>query len=119
MRKDKLRLAILGCGAITRVRHLPAAVANDQVRVAMLVDSNVERATALRDLHHLEARISTDAASVVRHVVAAINSLPNLLHTPVTVHLLNAGIRVLCENPLAPSAADARLACDASQRGGA
>jgi len=83
----------------------------------MLVDSHVERAEALRRIHGLDAKTDREPGAVLGQADAVINALPNHLHTPVNCELLAAGIHVLCEKPLAASVADARLSCDAAERG--
>src|SRR5438128_9010845 len=42
-----LRLAIVGCGAITQMAHLPAAAKVDEVRLVALVDTDVAQAQSL------------------------------------------------------------------------
>jgi len=115
---DRLRLAIFGCGAITCDYHLPAAVAHPDVRVAALVDSNVNRAQDLGRLYGLDCKFTADYKSVLGEVDALINALPNSLHTPVNLEAFHAGVHVLCEKPLAITAADARTCCEVAERSG-
>jgi predicted dehydrogenase len=84
-----------------------------------LVDSDLERAKAVRQDHKLSCAVSRDYRAVMGDVDAVINALPNHLHAPVNVELLGAGIHVLCEKPIATTAADARACCEASQQKGA
>ncbi len=111
---DKVRLAILGCGAITRSSHLPAAVAHPEVELVALVDSDAKRAAALAQAHSLKCKVTTDYREVLPHLDAIINALPNHLHAPITLEALNAGVHVLCEKPLATSSRDARTCCEAA-----
>jgi predicted dehydrogenase len=107
---NKIRLGILGCGAITRIEHLPAVLAHPEVELVALVDSSVDRAQALADSRSLQCQISADFRSLISQLDAVINALPNSLHAPVTLDVLSAGVHVLCEKPLAIKASDA-LAC--------
>jgi predicted dehydrogenase len=109
---DKLRIAILGCGAITKSRHLPAVLAHPDVRLDALVDIDLERAAALARLNNVQCRVTPDYRSVLGEVDAIINALPNHLHAPVVIDTLNAGMHVLCEKPLAITSADARACCE-------
>ena len=45
--KEKLELAIIGCGAVAEWVHLPAAAGSEKVSVTVLVDKNLSRAQAL------------------------------------------------------------------------
>jgi len=114
----EIRLAILGCGEITRIGHLPAAAMHPGVRVLWLVDSNVHRAKSLAEQHHLDCQIGSDYKPILPQVDALINALPNSLHTPVNLETLNAGVHLLCEKPLATTAADARSCCELAERKG-
>lgn len=109
---EKLRIAILGCGAITKNRHLPTVLAHPELELVALVDTDIRRATSLARLNHAECRIVSDYRSVLAEVDAIINALPNHLHAPVILDALNAGVHVLCEKPLATNSADARLCCE-------
>ena len=61
------------------------------------------------DYHDLLADPEVDAISVC---------LPNYLHAQVTIDALNAGKHVLCEKPMAPTAAEGRLMKEAADRSG-
>jgi len=115
---DKIRLAILGCGAITRDSHLPAAVAIPGIRVAALVDSDFKRADTLRRSFGLDCKVTTDYQTILNEVDGIINALPNHLHVPVTLDAFRAGRHVLCEKPLALTETDARTLCEAAQNKG-
>ena len=47
MKIDKLELAILGCGTVTEIFHLPAAQNSNRAKVKMLVDKGLRRAHLL------------------------------------------------------------------------
>jgi predicted dehydrogenase len=113
-----MNLGILGCGAITKGRHLPAAIAHPDVRVTLLVDSDLDRAKALRQFFGLDCQVSADFREVLKNADAVVNALPNHLHGSVNVELLSAGIHVLCEKPLATTADAARTCCETSDRTG-
>jgi predicted dehydrogenase len=109
---EKIRVGILGCGAITRLEHLPAVLAHPEVELVALVDSDPERARALAHSRSAPCKISADYRPLISQLDAVINALPNSLHAPVTLEILRAGVHVLCEKPLAIKASDA-LACAA------
>jgi predicted dehydrogenase len=115
---DDIRLAILGCGEITRIGHLPAAAAHPGIGTLWLIDADVNRARRLAEHFHLDCQIASDYKTVLPQVDALINALPNSLHAPVNLEAIHAGVHVLCEKPLATTAAEARACCElAEQRG--
>lgn len=114
----KIRLAILGCGAITRCAHLPVTVAHPEVRLTALVDSDLKRAEALANAFRVECKLVRDAREILPDVDAVINALPNHLHVSVSLQALHAGVHVLCEKPLALTVAEARTCCEAAAERG-
>lgn len=113
-----IRIAVLGCGTITRGEHLPAILKNAQVELVALVDANEERAAKLIRTGGLKCRTCTDYHSIWRDVDAVINALPNHLHAPVTLEAIEAGVHVLCEKPLAIRSEDAKACASAAERKG-
>jgi predicted dehydrogenase len=105
---EPIRLAILGCGAITRSEHIPAVSAHPGVQLVALVDTDLPRANALIRNRGLKCRAVADYREVLGQVDAVINALPNHLHVSSNMDCLRAGRHVLCEKPLAITAAEAR-----------
>ena len=104
---NKIKLAVIGAGAIAEHGHLPPAVESASVEVTALVDTNLSRAKELGkkfDIPHVFAEYQ----DVTKVADAAIVALPNHLHASVTNHLMNNGVHVLVEKPMALNA----LECD-------
>lgn len=95
------RIAILGCGAVTEFRYLPAFAALG-LRPAVLVDLDLERAARLAR-ESGAARVTNDYRAELGAFDAAIVALPHSLHAPVSIELLGNGVHVLVEKPLAIS----------------
>lgn len=95
-----LRLAVVGCGAITTLHHLPAITLADHVDATVLVDVDAARARKLAERFGVP-EVATDTAALPGRVDAAIVALPNSLHAPVSIDLLRHGIHVLVEKPMA------------------
>jgi predicted dehydrogenase len=93
------RVAIIGCGAVTELRHLPALAAL-KIKPVMLVDVNLDRARALAESHNI-ATASADHHSQTTAFDAAILALPHHLHAGFCLDLLDRGIHLLVEKPLA------------------
>ncbi|HEV8579119.1 MAG TPA: Gfo/Idh/MocA family oxidoreductase [Thermoanaerobaculia bacterium] len=96
----QLRLAVVGCGAITTLHHLPAIALATQVKAAVLVDVDTERARKLAGRFGVP-EVAADVSGLTGRVDAAIVALPNSLHAPVSIDLLRRGIHVLVEKPMA------------------
>ena len=114
--RPRVRLGILGCGAITRSEHIPAVIGNQAAELIALVDSDVSRANALIQKRGLACRAVSDYREVFGQVDAVINALPNHLHLEVNLECLRAGVHILCEKPLAITAADARTCTELAEQ---
>lgn len=118
----KLKLGIIGTGGICNNKHLPSlAKVADKVEVVALCDQDEEKAIATKERHGLtNAKIYTDYKELladpeidVVHVCT-----PNVAHCQITVDAFEAGKHVLCEKPMAATAADAQRMLDAWKKSG-
>lgn len=105
---EELRIAVVGCGAVTAQAHLPVATRAKHIKVTLLVDHNLDRATSLASQFGVP-RVARDISAVPGSADAAIVALPHFLHAPVSIDLLRQGIHVLVEKPMALAGAE----CDA------
>jgi predicted dehydrogenase len=110
-----LRLGIVGCGAITREAHLPVIAADPRVEVTMLCDRDRANAVQAAREAGIDAQIVTDLAQFAGKVDAAIVAVPSRFHAPVSIQLMEMGIDVLCEKPLAITADDGRRMVDVAR----
>ncbi|RQG87784.1 gfo/Idh/MocA family oxidoreductase [Natrarchaeobius halalkaliphilus] len=105
-----MRIAIIGCGTIAQVMHLPYAAELPELEVYALVDPAVDRAETLAERngvpHHFE---STEEllAQVGGELDAAIVLTPPQAHADAVIPILERDIDVLVEKPLAISPEDA------------
>ena len=108
-------IALIGCGAVAETLYLPALRKRPELaRALILVDPDLARARALRDtLGALDA--AADYREVLARVSGALVLTPHHLHYPVTLDLVRHGIAVLCEKPLAHSAAQVDEIVEASR----
>ncbi|HEY1303112.1 MAG TPA: Gfo/Idh/MocA family oxidoreductase [Vicinamibacterales bacterium] len=114
-----LRVAVVGCGAIAEIYHLPAlATHRDIIERAVLVDPDVARARGLAAKFGA-ARVTPDVERIADEIDAAIVATPPGLHARVAIPLLARGVHVLCEKPLAGTADDAAAMIDQAARSGA
>nr|WP_145156593.1 Gfo/Idh/MocA family oxidoreductase [Paenibacillus terrae] len=118
---DQVKVGIIGCGSIANGKHLPSLSKLEQVELVAFCDIVQERAvqakekfgaadaTVYADYRELLADPSID----VVHVCT-----PNDAHAEVSIAALEAGKHVMCEKPMAKTAADARRMAETAQRTG-
>ena len=116
--KDRIRLALIGCGAVARIHHLPAIARMKDVELAVLVDPSLERALELGGQYGA-GRVAADYRELIGEADAAIVATPNFLHAPIALYLLEHGIHVLVEKPMALNARDGERMVAAAQQSGA
>ncbi len=113
-----LRLALLGCGEVARLHHLPALARMPEACVAVAADPVAAvRAAALRHAPAARAVADWREAVAAPGVDAALLCLPNALHADATEAAAEHGLHVYVEKPLATSLADADRVlarCDAA-----
>jgi predicted dehydrogenase len=124
MTEEKLRLAIVGCGDVLFRHYLPALEAlADRVAIGALVDPRPGAADAAAQAvapWSPDAAAYTDLDEMLRRggVDAAIDLTPAPRHGPVNQAILDAGVHLYSEKPLAGTVADAdRLIATAAERG--
>lgn len=113
----KLKLALIGCGAMTTINHLPVVSSSDRVTAEVLVDKSTGRARELAKEYGVPFVID-DYRKIVGAAEGAIVALPNHLHAPVAIELLGHGIHVFVEKPMAlrTSECDAMIEAARSSR---
>src|SRR5262245_22506165 len=113
-----VRIALVGCGAVSRLYYGPALrelSRAGRADVRILVDPDSASAESLRTLFP-GARVRPDATDLAADQIdLAIVASPPRLHAPLAIPLLRNGVAVLCEKPLAPSVADAEAMIEAAE----
>ena len=112
------KLGVIGCGAITQQRIVPALREIPECSVGWFADTNLSNARRAAS-NYGQGEVTDDYCSVVPKVDAAIVAVPNHLHSKVSVDFLEAGRDVLCEKPIANNSINARAMIEASRRSGA
>jgi predicted dehydrogenase len=95
---ESVRVAIIGCGAITEQNHLPAMAACHDVEPAWFVDSDPARARACGT--RFNAGWSTGISEVPRDIDAVLVATPNAQHAPLSIACMERGHHVMCEKPV-------------------
>jgi predicted dehydrogenase/nucleoside-diphosphate-sugar epimerase len=106
-RDERIRVAVIGCGAVARQIHLPILAGHEQVDLAALVDRDVARAGKLARAYKVP-RVVADLGDLPEGSIdAAVIATPPVHHAPAALELIRRGIHVLVEKPMATTAADA------------
>ena len=117
LQQKEIRVALVGCGAIAQT-HARALMDIRRANCTALFDLEPARADFLRRSFFPTARVIGDLEEVVAHADAAIVAVPNVHHATVSVKLLQAGVHVLCEKPLAISRVEAEEMAEAARETG-
>ena len=110
-----VRIAVVGAGSFGR-NHLRVLRASPNAHLVAVVDTNPDRAAIASAEFGCPVVSSLDELSGT--VDAAVVAVPTIAHAEVGCRLLESGIDVLVEKPIASDAASARRLVDAARRHG-
>jgi predicted dehydrogenase len=101
---ERVRIAILGGGAIAQLAHLPVLAKMRGVELVALCDSDGAKARALAERFGVP-NVLTDIDDLLEldTLDAVVVATPNHLHEPHVLSVLARKLPVLCERPLAMS----------------
>ncbi len=116
---ERLRVAIIGAGAVVQVAHLPVLKKLKSVEVAAICDPDLPKAKALANRFGVPDAF-TDIEEVLNFesLDALVVASPNHLHEAHVLAALAAGLHVLVERPLALTAAGAQRIQRAAEKKG-
>jgi predicted dehydrogenase len=117
MSTNKIRWGILSTAKIAREKVIPALQAGSYCSVEAIASRNVDQARATAELLGIpKAFGSYEDLLSDAGIDAVYIPLPNHLHVPWAIKALEANKHVLCEKPIAVSAAEAVQLQEAAQR---
>jgi len=112
---DKVRWGILSTANIGVAKVIPAMQRGEHCEVTAIASRDLARARAAADsLGIPKAYGSYEELLADPEIDAVYNPMPNHLHVPWSIKALEAGKHVLCEKPIALSAAEAQTLVDAA-----
>ncbi|SOB86883.1 Predicted dehydrogenase [Sphingomonas guangdongensis] len=120
-RPDSVGFAIIGLGGYALNQMMPRFVQSDRAHIAALVSGNAEKLAQVGDAYGVpaDARYSYadfDRIAADKRVDAVYIVLPTGLHADWAVRSFAAGKHVLCEKPMALSAAECERMIAAGKR---
>lgn len=108
MARKMLRVGLVGVGAAAQVSHIPALLKREDVELVALCDRDPEKAARVAQKFSIPRHFSRIDGLLADESIDVIDiCTPNFLHAPMATAALEAGKHVLCERPLARSAAEA------------
>lgn len=113
----KLRVGIVGCGAIATDLHLPAAARSERCEISAIVDTDLARARAVARQFAVPLAVSS-LADLKGQVDAILLATPPHIRIDPIQEAFASGWHVLCEKPLANSVAECELLEQLAERSG-
>ena len=118
---ERLRIGIIGCGGIANGKHMPSSKAINRVDMVAFCDIIREKAEkAAAEYGTPDAKVYTDYQELLNDKTIDVVHVctPNRSHADISIDALNAGKHVMCEKPMAKTAADARRMVEAAKKSG-
>lgn len=118
MSTERITLAVLGLGGIARKAHLPVLAARSDVNVVALASRSSHGATELAAQYRFPIQATTLDQLIACRPAGALVLTESGSHPELTCRLLEAGIAVYLEKPMAVDVAGARSVAACAQRTG-
>ena len=118
---SKIKVGIIGCGGIANGKHLPALQSMPEVEIVAFCDIIEEKAIDAKNKYGSEnSKVYTDYKELLKdESIEAVHVLtPNRSHSFITIDALRSGKHVMCEKPMAKTAAEARAMVAAAKETG-
>jgi len=114
---DKLRIAMVGSGAIAQVAHLPNWVAMDDIELVALCDIDQGKVGYLTEKFNIPHWYYVLDEMLKKEKLDALHiCTPNLHHFPMAYLALSKGVNVLVEKPIALKSRDAKTLDDTARQ---
>ncbi len=116
-KQDRLKIGVIGCGAITQIIHFPILSKMEDVEIVAIADSDKTKVQALGEKYNI-GRIFTDHTKLLEldDVEAVHICTPNNMHAPMTIDALSAGKHVMVEKPIARTCEEAKDMADEARK---
>lgn len=112
---NKLKIAIVGCGNVSK-RHFEAAFENDKCELVACCDIVSGKAEAMSQLYGIKSFTDFDKMLAESDFDVLHICTPHYLHAPMAIAAMNKGKHVFCEKPLAIHYEDAVRMCECAKK---
>jgi predicted dehydrogenase len=116
---NRVRLAIIGAGAVSDYHHVPAIALDPRAELVAVCDADAALLERRRRDWRID-RTTTDVAVICAadDIDAVIIATPNFTHRPIAEAAARSGKHVMCEKPLGLSAAEVRSMYETARQAG-
>lgn len=114
----RLNVVCVGAGWVTATRHIPAWMRDRRARLLGVVDRNPDRARALAQRYRLPHWGGHLAEPWIADATCASIGTPPGDHAEIATTLMERGLHVLCEKPMATTVEDAEAMVACAERHG-
>ena len=116
---EPVRFGIISTAKIGREKVIPAMQRAPHCQIAAIASRDLARAEATAQALGIPKAYGSYAELIQDPAIEAVyNPLPNHLHVPLSIEAASAGKHVLCEKPIALTAAEARKLIEVRDRTG-
>lgn len=109
---DKVKVALVGCGNIGQVVHLPNLKKMPDVELVAVCDPDARKVKAIAEKYNVPTSFKTIddmlSSPIGSEVQAAVICTPTDSHKPNAIAALQAGVDILVEKPIARTAKEAQ-----------
>jgi len=115
---DKLKVAVVGCGAVTEHRHIPSfARIKNKVMLQAVCDKNEELARKVAQNHHIPEVYTSQTDMLKSEKIDIVDvCTPPQIHAPIAIEALENGCHVLLEKPMALTVSDCDKMIEAARK---
>ncbi len=116
-----VKVGIIGCGGIANGKHMPSLKAVEGVEMVAFCDLIVERAERAAIQYGVPgAKVYTDYRELIADPAIEVVHVctPNRSHAELSIAAMQAGKHVMCEKPMAKTAADAKRMVEVARETG-
>jgi predicted dehydrogenase len=113
-----IKVGIIGCGSITKLRHAPEYKANQYVDEIVFYDRNPERATELANMFDGSVAQTVEELLADPAIQVISDCSSNEYHHIFSTKALLSGKHVLCEKPISLTVEHAKKIVDAQMQSG-
>ena len=117
---EKVKVAVIGCGFIAKVRHIPAfKKMNKQVDLRAVCDLNESLVKETAQEFNIERAYTNTSEMFSNEDLDAVDiCVPPQIHAPLALEAMGSGCNVIMEKPMALKTADCDAMIDASKKHG-
>mgnify|MGYP000306634631 CR=1 FL=1 len=102
MNERRIKVGVIGCGAIAQRRHLPEYRERKDVEIIAVCDFHLSRAKEVSEMFGVKNAYDRHEQLLADKEIEAVSiCTPNHLHAALSIEAMKAGKHVLCEKPMA------------------